>query len=128
VVGDRLDTDVEGANNARVPSLLVLTGVTTPADLVCAPAALRPTYLAADLGTGLLQPHPGVVQDGRAWTCGGWTVHHNAGRWNATGDGEPVDGLRALCVASWQASASADADGSQRVRDALMPLLPTIGW
>ena len=34
VVGDRLDTDIEGANSAGVPSLLVLTGVAGPADLV----------------------------------------------------------------------------------------------
>ena len=34
VVGDRLDTDIEGANAAELPSLLVLTGVSTAAEAV----------------------------------------------------------------------------------------------
>ena len=56
VVGDRLDTDIEGAVRGRADSLLVLTGVSTPADAVLRRRA-RPTYLARDLG-GLLTPHP----------------------------------------------------------------------
>src|SRR6201998_4116410 len=34
VVGDRLDTDISGANAAGLPSLMVLTGVNTAADMV----------------------------------------------------------------------------------------------
>lgn len=34
VVGDRLDTDIAGANNANLDSLLVLTGVSTATDTV----------------------------------------------------------------------------------------------
>ncbi|MCT7662116.1 HAD-IIA family hydrolase [Mycobacterium deserti] len=49
VVGDRLDTDIAGANAAGLPSLLVLTGVSTAADMVRAVASERPTYVAADL-------------------------------------------------------------------------------
>lgn len=49
VVGDRLDTDVEGANAAGADSLLVLTGVTDPIDVVLAPPRLRPTYVGHDL-------------------------------------------------------------------------------
>ncbi|MDT4916062.1 MAG: glycerol-phosphatase, partial [Pseudonocardiales bacterium] len=56
VVGDRLDTDIEGANAVGCASLLVLTGVTSPAELLAAPEHLRPTYVAADL-SGLLVPH-----------------------------------------------------------------------
>ena len=37
VVGDRLDTDIEGAVRAGADSLLVLTGVSGPADAVLAP-------------------------------------------------------------------------------------------
>lgn len=49
VVGDRLDTDIEGANNVGLPSLLVLTGVSTLLDLAQAPPSQRPTFLGADL-------------------------------------------------------------------------------
>jgi HAD superfamily hydrolase (TIGR01450 family) len=49
VVGDRIDTDIEGANRAGMDSLLVLTGVSQLADLRRAPAEQRPTYVAPDL-------------------------------------------------------------------------------
>lgn len=48
VVGDRLDTDIEGAARAGMDSLLVLTGVSTPADLLAAPPHQRPTHVAAN--------------------------------------------------------------------------------
>ena len=49
VVGDRLDTDIAGANAAGLPSLMVLTGVSTAAEAVHAPPAQRPTFIGADL-------------------------------------------------------------------------------
>jgi glycerol-1-phosphatase len=48
-VGDRLDTDIEAAGNAGIPSLLVFTGVCTPAELLVAPPKQRPAYLGFDL-------------------------------------------------------------------------------
>jgi glycerol-1-phosphatase len=49
VVGDRLDTDIAGANAAGLPSVLVLTGVSTARDTVWAAAGERPNYIATDL-------------------------------------------------------------------------------
>ena len=49
VVGDRLDTDIEGAVAAGMPALMVLTGVHGPTDLMAAPPARRATHLADDL-------------------------------------------------------------------------------
>ncbi|MGQ5579575.1 HAD hydrolase-like protein [Streptomyces sp. ECR3.8] len=103
VVGDRLDTDIEGAFNGGVDSLLVLTGVTDGARLLAAPPQHRPTYVDADL-RGLLTGQPEVVGDGGAFRCGGWTAAAGAGRLELDGDGAPVDGLRALCAAAWTAA------------------------
>ncbi len=57
VVGDRLDTDIEGAVRAGCDSLLVLTGVADEAALLAAPEGRRPTYVGLDLGA-LLVAHP----------------------------------------------------------------------
>lgn len=116
VVGDRLDTDIEGANRASTPSLLVLTGVTTAADLVLAQPPLRPTYVAVDIRTGLLEPHPPVLRHPHhSWSCAGWVCAVGEGGIRLTGDGAPLDGLRAMCVASWDALS---APVSDHVREA----------
>lgn len=49
VVGDRLDTDIEGVRRAGMDSMLVLTGVSTAEDLRAAPPERRPTYVGKDL-------------------------------------------------------------------------------
>jgi glycerol 3-phosphatase-2 len=100
VVGDRLDTDIEGANAAATDSLLVLTGVTTPAELLAAAPGQRPTYLSADL-SGLLEPHPFVEPAEGGFRCGGWTAKTDAGRIEITGHGDAVDGLRLLATLCW---------------------------
>jgi len=103
VVGDRLDTDIEGANRAGVPSLLVLTGVTTADDLLQAPPQHRPTYLAEGLDEGLLQPHPAVLRHKPSgWGCDGWLCREVDGRLQLTGGGPRTSAVRALCVATWE--------------------------
>ena len=105
VVGDRLDTDIEAAHRVSADSLLVLTGVTGPAEAVLAPPSQRPTYLAEDLA-GLLEPHPGIGEEDGAFGCGGWTARRDGDRLELTGDGERIDGLRALCAAAWTREAA----------------------
>ncbi|HLI40428.1 MAG TPA: HAD-IIA family hydrolase [Streptosporangiaceae bacterium] len=104
VVGDRLDTDIEGAHRVGADSMLVLTGVTGPAEAVLAPPSQRPAYLAEDLN-GLLEPHPEVTGRGGAFGCGGWTARLDGGRLDLGGAGTRIDGLRALCAAAWAGGA-----------------------
>ena len=56
VVGDRLDTDIQGGRAAEMATLLVLTGVSDATELLTAPAQARPDYVGADLGALALDP------------------------------------------------------------------------
>lgn len=108
VVGDRLDTDIAGARATGLDSLLVLSGVSSAADLLAAPEIARPTYLAADLraltesaGSARIGPRPG------------WTVTVDG---RVDGDGATVELLRALCDVAWRhpGLAPRGADGPAR--------------
>ncbi len=101
MVGDRLDTDIEGARNAGVDSLLVLTGVTGLSELVSARPEERPTYLATDLG-GLTVAHPEVRVAGSAATAGGWTATTEDGRPVVTGSGAADDWWRVVAAIAWE--------------------------
>ncbi len=103
VVGDRLDTDIEGAVRVGCDSLLVLTGVSRPLDAVLAPAQRRPSYLAESL-SGLLTPHPPVTSENGGFRCGGWLARPAHSQVAVEGTGERIDGLRALCAAAWSSS------------------------
>lgn len=101
VVGDRLDTDISGANAAGLPSLMVLTGVSTAPEMVRAVPRERPDYLGADLRSLLddadtlrVAPHPAwrVDVDGDRVT-----VHANGA---ATDDSLTV--VRAVASAVWE--------------------------
>ncbi|GAA0505807.1 acid sugar phosphatase [Paractinoplanes deccanensis] len=100
VVGDRLDTDIQGAVTAGMDSLLVLTGVSTPADLLAAAPERRPTFVAADLA-GLFRPADELRVPLEAGESGGWTVTRDPGTTTLSGAGDPVTALRLLCAATW---------------------------
>jgi glycerol-1-phosphatase len=102
VVGDRLDTDIEGAHRVGADSMLVLTGVTGVTEAVLAPESQRATYLAEDL-SGLLEPHPEITRSSGAFGCGGWTARRSGDQLELDGEGKRIDGLRALCAAAWSA-------------------------
>lgn len=118
VVGDRLETDIEGAVRAGLDSLLVFSGVASPLDAVLAPPERRPTYLARDL-RALAEPYPEVRRGEGVWFCGGWKARRHRDGIEVVGAGDPMDGLRALCAAVWE---SADRVPLAAVRDAVARL------
>jgi ribonucleotide monophosphatase NagD (HAD superfamily) len=92
VVGDRLDTDIEGANRAGMDSVLVLTGVAKPWDALTAPPSRRPTLLAAGL----------TELSTMDYSTGRWAAHREADTLVLSGDGSPMDALRCLCAEAWR--------------------------
>jgi len=122
VVGDRLDTDIEGARRAGCDSLLVLSGVTEPAQLLTAGALHRPDYLGHD-ASALLRPHPAVRVSAGTTRCGGAVVEADGASLRlsvapvADGDGDDdgLDALRALAVAAWRPR----EDGAERRRQSV---------
>jgi glycerol 3-phosphatase-2 len=116
MVGDRLDTDVEGGRAAGMATLLVLTGISDAAELLAAPPELRPDYVATDLDGLTARP-----EDLAFGTRPGWEVRVPApGALVLAGAGagaDPVDALRAMCAAHWAtgggpAHVTADGDGA----------------
>ncbi len=104
VVGDRLDTDIAGANAADLPSLMVLTGVNTARDAVHAVPDQRPTYIAADLRALHADAGDLAVSSHPAWNA---RVEAGAVTHTATGADPGMDGLsvvRAAAHAVWGAA------------------------
>lgn len=61
MVGDRLDTDILGANRAGLRSALVLTGIDSAKTLLASGVSMRPTYVLEDL-RGLHEPYPDITR------------------------------------------------------------------
>jgi glycerol 3-phosphatase-2 len=100
VVGDRLDTDIEGANRTGYDSLLVMTGVTSLGELVAARPDQRPTYLAADLG-GLGRSHQEPVRSGDKVVCDGWQASIVDGALRVDGSGALDSWWQTAATAAW---------------------------
>jgi len=120
-VGDRIDTDIAGAQVVNLDSLFVLTGAHGAAELLTAPPEARPTHLGADL-RALLEPVRTVrgaadrvscnaatawrdgealrldlpAADGQTWLDALWAGAHLA--WRAADADRPLDVERALAV------------------------------
>ena len=105
-IGDRLDTDIAGANRAGITSALVLTGIDQAKQILAASPEQRPTYILNDL-RGLFEPYPEVVTeddaDGvRTVTCGKAVVRmkQHVVRVARAGN-DPLDLLRAGAAIIW---------------------------
>src|SRR5690606_21798394 len=106
VVGDRLDTDIDGAYRSGADSLLVLTGVTDPEQLVAADVRYRPTYVSEDL-RALLEPGANAAVAAGRTDYPSWTAGIVGGRVvvEPVEGAEPrrIDALRAIGGACWDA-------------------------
>ena len=121
-VGDRLDTDVVGANRAGLDSLLVFSGAHGKAELVLADASHRPTFIGADVRALLEPPRVAQVSE-EASRCGAATA--------TIADGEvrlssvpptragQLDAVWAVATLAWR---QADAGHPVATRAALAPL------
>lgn len=109
VVGDRWDTDIEGAVAAELPSMLVLSGITQPADVLRIPENARPTYLGRALGDVRLVHAAPEWRDGSV-VCAGWDARADGDVLRLKGSGDPLDALRALSELAWGTSSWAKVE------------------
>lgn len=106
-IGDRLDTDILGANRAGIPSVLVLTGVDKAKQVLAADKTMRPGFILSDL-TQLFEPYPATVESvdsdsgGRRFSVGEASVVLNGNKVRLVSSGaRPIDELRAGAAAIW---------------------------
>ncbi|WP_411720992.1 HAD-IIA family hydrolase [Mycetocola sp.] len=102
-IGDRLDTDIVGANRAGMDSVLVLTGVDKAKHVLAADKFSRPTYILDDLRQ-LHEAYPAtrMSRNGSEATVGNSVVRIDGNDVVIVRDGDiPIDLLRAACAAIW---------------------------
>lgn len=116
VVGDRLDTDILGGNNAGFATVAVLTGVDTRQTILAARAAERPDYIISSLGD-LHRVYPEVTHDDGTYSCGEATARVANGAVGIIGSQDNLDSWRAACAAWWAATP-----------DAAAPQAPELVW
>lgn len=102
-VGDRLDTDILGANRAGMDAVMVLTGVDHAKQLIAAGADMRPRYILDDL-RGLHEPYPETKfsRNGAKATVRDAVVRIAGDTVEIVAEGDSeIDLLRAGCAAIW---------------------------
>jgi glycerol 3-phosphatase-2 len=105
VIGDRLDTDILGANRAGLESALVLTGIDQAKQVLAADKQQRPTYILEDLRQ-LAEPYPATAVDERkdgtvVTTVGTASVARKGEQIDVLTQGTAIDRLRAGAASIW---------------------------
>jgi glycerol 3-phosphatase-2 len=102
-VGDRLDTDIAGAVNAGLDSMLVLSGSHRAEQLLAAAPGERPTHIGEDL-RALLRPALVVARTNSEFRCGQASASEVAGRLMIHSNGLTViESMWAAAHATWWA-------------------------
>ena len=103
MLGDRLDTDILGANRAGIPSVHVLTGIDQAKQVLAAVPDQRPTFILEDL-RGLHEPYPPTITltegDSTVTVVGSARVRRRAQQLTVE-SGSGIDLLRAGAAAIW---------------------------
>ncbi|OCG73198.1 HAD-IIA family hydrolase [Microbacterium sediminis] len=99
-LGDRLDTDIQGAQAAGIDSAVVLTGIDRPKHILAAPAHSRPTYILSDLRE-LFEPYPVVTHKRDVTTVRDAAVRIAGPDVEIVSEGSDIDLLRAAAHAIW---------------------------
>ena len=100
-IGDRLDTDVQGARAAGMASGHVLTGIDRPKQLLAAAPNQRPDYIVEDLRQ-LFEPYPATIVKGERTRVGDAVVEIDGVDLRVVSDGgRQIDLLRAGAAAIW---------------------------
>ncbi len=97
-IGDRIDTDVTGANRAGIDSVLVLIGVSTRKEVLGIKVEGRPTYIIGSMAE-LLKPYDAPKQTKRGFACRDAAVELLGNKVVVTeGDPKSLSALRAACA------------------------------
>ena len=100
-VGDRIDTDITGANRAGIDSALVMTGVSTRKELLGIKPEGRPKFILGNLSE-LLTDYVEPKKTKRGFSCGKSEVEMLANKVVVThGDPANLDSLKAACAVIW---------------------------
>jgi glycerol-1-phosphatase len=118
VVGDRLDTDIAGARAAALPSLMVLTGVSTARDAVYASPPERPDFIGHDLRALHADPSTLAVGPHPAWHVEVTQAQVTVRATGAAAD-DDLSVVRALAQTVWESGARSVAAGDDTARAAL---------
>jgi HAD superfamily hydrolase (TIGR01450 family) len=126
-VGDRIGTDIVGAEATGLDSAWVLTGVDRPSDVVASESS--PTYVIASLAE-LLRPYAAPVADVGGWRCGAARVALDGEDLVIErGSADPIEvvraGLAALLTSRDEGASSAHLGRAAATLDGLLDDSPT---
>lgn len=97
-IGDRIDTDIRGANRAAIDSVLVMTGISTRKEVLGAKKEDRPAFIIETMAE-LLADYDQPKKTKRGFACKGAEVELLGNKVLVTqGDPKSIGALRAACA------------------------------